>query len=85
MLNDLSYLGKSVPGVDGLIGLDVLKGRSFSIDFGRRKLYFCISWTLRFSTTMSKSRGRLFGGGSSNTAPAGAAPFGHGSERDFCL
>ncbi len=52
MLNDLSYLGKSVPGVDGLIGLDVLKGRSFSIDFGRRKITFGPPRTLRFSTTM---------------------------------
>ena len=40
MLNDLSYLRESAPGVDGLIGLDVLQGRSFSIDFGRRRITF---------------------------------------------
>ena len=42
MLNDLELSGESAPGVDGLIGLDVLRGRSFSIDFGRRKNYFRI-------------------------------------------
>ncbi len=40
MLNDMGYLRESVPGVDGLIGLDVLRGRSFSIDFSRRKIIF---------------------------------------------
>jgi hypothetical protein len=52
MLNDLNYLSESVPGVDGLIGLDVLKGRSFSIDFGHRKITFGSPRTLRFSATM---------------------------------
>lgn len=52
ILNDLSYLGESAPRVDGLIGLDVLQGRSFSIDFGRRKITFGSTRTLRFSATM---------------------------------
>ena len=52
MLNDLSYLRESAPGVDGLIGLDVLQGRDFSIDFGRRNISFGPSRTLRFSATM---------------------------------
>jgi hypothetical protein len=58
-LNDLSYLRESVPGVDGLIGLDVLQGRSFSIDFGRRKIIFGSSRTLRFSATMEVNEAYL--------------------------
>ena len=52
MLNDLSYLRETAPGVDGLIGLDVLRQRSFSIDFGRRRITFGPSRTLRFSARM---------------------------------
>jgi Aspartyl protease len=52
MLNDLGYLRETAPGVDGLIGLDVLRGRSFSIDFGRRRITFGSSRTLRFSARM---------------------------------
>jgi hypothetical protein len=59
ILNDLNYLRDSVPGVDGLIGLDVLQGRSFSIDFGRRKITFASSRTLRFSATMEVNEAYL--------------------------
>jgi Aspartyl protease len=59
MLNDLSYLRESAPGVDGLIGLDVLLGRSFSIDFGRRNITFGFSRTLRFSATMEVNKAYL--------------------------
>jgi len=52
MLNDLEYLGKTAPLVDGLIGLDVLRGQSFSIDFGRRRIIFGSSRTLRSSARM---------------------------------
>lgn len=52
MLNDLDYLRESAPGVDGLIGLDVLRGRSFSIDFGRRSIIFGSSRSLRSSARM---------------------------------
>src|SRR5882724_453899 len=40
MLNDLIYLRETAPGVDGLIGLDVMRQRSFRIDFGRRRITF---------------------------------------------
>jgi hypothetical protein len=59
MLNDLSYLRESVPGVDGLIGLDVLQGRSFSIDFGLRKITFGSPRSLRFSATMEVNEAYL--------------------------
>ena len=59
MLNDLSYLRESAPGVDGLIGLDVLQGRSFSIDFSRRTITFGSSRTLRFSATMEVNEAYL--------------------------
>jgi hypothetical protein len=59
ILNDLNYLRDSVPGVDGLIGLDVLQGRSFSIDFGRRNITFGSSRTLRFSATMEVNEAYL--------------------------
>ena len=52
MLSDLEYLRESAPDVDGLIGLDVLQGRSFSIDFGRRRITFGPSPTLRSSARM---------------------------------
>jgi Aspartyl protease len=52
MLNELGYLRESAPGVDGLVGLDVLRGRSFSIDFGRRTITFGSPRTLRSSARM---------------------------------
>jgi hypothetical protein len=52
MLNDLSYLRETAPGVNGLIGLDVLRQRSFTIDFGRRRITLGPSRTLRFSARM---------------------------------
>jgi hypothetical protein len=52
MLNDLGYLRETAPGVDGLIGLDVLRLRSFSIDIGRRRITFGPSRTLRSSARM---------------------------------
>ncbi len=52
MLNDMGYLRESVPDVDGLIGLDVLRGRSFSIDFSRRKIIFGSAPRLRSSAKM---------------------------------
>lgn len=38
--NELSYLRHSTPDIGGLIGLDVLRSRSFSIDFATRKIKF---------------------------------------------
>jgi hypothetical protein len=52
MLNDLGYLRETAPGIDGIIGLDVLRGRSFSIDLGKRKIAFGLSPTLRSSARM---------------------------------
>jgi hypothetical protein len=52
LVHDLNYLRKIVPGVDGVIGLDVLRSTSFSIDFGRRRIAFGSSPTLRNSATM---------------------------------
>jgi hypothetical protein len=52
MLNDLGYLRETAPGVDGLIGLDVLRLRSFNIDFGRRRITFGSCRTLRYSARM---------------------------------
>ena len=84
MLNDLSYLRESAPGVDGLIGLDVLQGRSFSIDFGRRKITFGSPRTLRFSATMEVNEAYL-AVEVQILNRSGAAPFGHGSECDSAL
>src|SRR5205085_7685755 len=52
LLHDLNYLRKSVPGVDGVIGLDVLRSTNFSIDFRRRKIAFGSSPTLQNSANM---------------------------------
>jgi hypothetical protein len=52
LMHDLNYLRKSVPGVDGVIGLDVLRSTNFSIDFRRRKIAFGSSPTLRNSANM---------------------------------
>ena len=38
MMNDLDYLRETSPALDGMIGLDVLRLRSFTIDFARRKI-----------------------------------------------
>ena len=59
MLNDMGYLREIVPGVDGLIGLDVLRGRSFSIDFSRRKIIFGFPSTLRSSAKMDMDEAYL--------------------------
>jgi hypothetical protein len=52
MLNELEYLLDAAPGIDGIIGLDVLRGRSFSIDLGKRKVAFGPSRGLRSSARM---------------------------------
>jgi hypothetical protein len=52
MINDLAYLRETSPGLDGMIGLDVLRLRSFSIDFARRKITFGTPQTLRSSAAM---------------------------------
>jgi hypothetical protein len=52
MKNDLEYLRESAPQVEGLIGLDVLRLRSFSIDFHRRKINFGAQRLLRSSAPM---------------------------------
>jgi hypothetical protein len=56
---DLSYLRETAPGVDGLIGLDVLRMRSFSIDFGRRKITFGAPRLLRSSIAMEADESYL--------------------------
>jgi predicted aspartyl protease len=57
--HDLGYLRGSAPGVEGLIGLDVLRLRSFSIDFRRRKIKFGAQRLLRSSTPMEIDRSYL--------------------------
>ncbi len=52
LLHDLAYLRETGPGVDGVIGLDVLRLRSFSIEMGRRRITFGSSRTLRSSARM---------------------------------
>ena len=52
LMHDLNYLRKTVPGVDGVIGLDVLRSTSFSIDFRHRRIAFGSSPTLRNSANM---------------------------------
>jgi len=59
MLNDLSYLRESAPGVGGVIGLDVLRLRSFSIDFGRRKITFGVPRELRSRAPMEMDQSYL--------------------------
>ena len=56
MKNDLQYLRESAPQVEGLIGLDVLRLRSFSIDFHRRKINFGAQRLLRSSAPMEIDR-----------------------------
>jgi predicted aspartyl protease len=57
--NDLEYLRSSAPGVEGLIGLDVLRLRSFSIDFQRRKVNFGAQHLLRSSVPIEINRSYL--------------------------
>ncbi len=59
MMNDLGYLRETAPGVDGVIGLDVLRLRSFSIDFGRRKITFGAPRVLRSSVAMEMDQSYL--------------------------
>jgi aspartyl protease len=59
MTNDLGYLRETAPGLDGLIGLDVLRLRSFSIDFGRRKITFGSPRVLRSSAAMEMEQSYL--------------------------
>jgi aspartyl protease len=59
MMNDLAYLRETAPGVDGVIGLDVLRLQSFSIDFGRRKITFGAPRVLRSSVPMETSQSYL--------------------------
>jgi Aspartyl protease len=58
-LNDLGYLRESAPGVEGVIGLDVLWLQSFSIDFGRRKITFGVPQELRSSAPMEMGQSYL--------------------------
>jgi Aspartyl protease len=57
MLNDLTYV--KVYGIDGIIGLDVLRLQSFSIDFDRRRITFGSSRTLRSSAKMEMNKAYL--------------------------
>jgi len=59
MMNDLGYLRETAPGVDGVIGLDVLRLRSFSIDFVRRKIRFGAPRVLRSSVAMEMDQSYL--------------------------
>ena len=52
MINDLDYLRETSPALDGMIGLDVLRLRSFTIDFARRKITFGTPQSLRSSAVM---------------------------------
>jgi predicted aspartyl protease len=56
MTNDLGYLRETAPGVDGLIGLDVLRLQSFSIDFVRRKIRFGSPRVLRLCAAMEMNQ-----------------------------
>jgi len=57
--HDLGYLRASAPGVEGLIGLDVLRLKSFNIDFHRRKIRFGAQRLLRSSAPMEIDRSYL--------------------------
>jgi predicted aspartyl protease len=59
MMNDLGYLRETAPGLDGVIGLDVLRLRSFSINFGRRKITFGTPRALRLSVAMEMDQSYL--------------------------
>lgn len=52
LLHDLAYLREIAPGIDGVVGLDVLRSRSFSIDFARKRIGFGPSPKLRHSARM---------------------------------
>lgn len=59
MTNDLGYLRETATGLDGVIGLDVLRLRSFGIDFGRRKITFGAPRVLRSSVAMEMGQSYL--------------------------
>jgi len=59
MTSDLGYLRETAPGLDGVIGLDVLRLRSFSIDFGRRKITFGTPRVLRSNVAMEMDQSYL--------------------------
>jgi hypothetical protein len=59
MINDLNYLRETAPGLDGMIGLDVLRLRSFGIDFGRRKITFGTPRMLRSRACMEMDQSYL--------------------------
>ena len=52
MVNDLGHLRETAPDVEGIIGLDVLRLWSFTIDFGRRRITFGAPRALRSSAVM---------------------------------
>jgi hypothetical protein len=52
LLHDLAYLREIAPGIDGVVGLDLLRSRSFGIDFSRKRITFAPSPTLRHSARM---------------------------------
>ena len=59
MTNDLGYLRETAGGLDGVIGLDVLRLRSFGIDFGRRKITFGTPRVLRSNVAMEMDQSYL--------------------------
>ena len=54
MLNNLTHL--QAYGIDGIMGLDVLRLQSFSIDFDKRRITFGSSRTLRSSAKMEMNK-----------------------------
>jgi len=52
MLNILEYLGSGTSQVDAVIGLDVLRLRSFTIDFARKRILLGQARLLRFSVPL---------------------------------
>ena len=52
MLNTLNYLGSGAASVDAVIGLDVLRLKSFTIDFGRKRILLGQATALRSSAPL---------------------------------
>ena len=52
MLNTFEYLGSDAPQVDAVIGLDVLRLRSFTIDFARKRILLGQARVLRFGVPL---------------------------------
>jgi hypothetical protein len=52
MLNGLEYLGPEATTVDAVIGLDVLRLKSLTIDFARKRILFGQASALRFSVPL---------------------------------